>query len=108
MKRVIVVLSAVLIFASAQAKSQEICYKVHVRDLGDLSWACNGQMAGTTGESRRIEALWVKTTGLPRYAKVCFKTHLSNIGWTDALCEDEARYDSNGNLISVVPSLPHR
>lgn len=81
------------------AQTAGVCYKVHVMDLGDSSWICDGEIAGTTGQNRRIEALWIQTKSLPRYAKVCFQTHLANIGWTSTQCEDNVQYDANGNLI---------
>lgn len=35
-------------------------YRAHVADKGWLDWVSNGEMAGTTGEARRVEAIEVK------------------------------------------------
>ena len=88
-----------LIFMSASVYAADIFYAVHVQDLGDSEWVSNGEMAGTTGQGKRIEALWIYTRGLPRYGKVCFKTHLAEDGWTKPVCEDEVKYDDNGKII---------
>lgn len=38
----------------------KISYQVHARKVGWLPWKCDGQMAGSTGQSRRLEALKIK------------------------------------------------
>ena len=58
-------------------KSQkgEVSYQVHVRRQGWLSWKCDGEMAGTTGQNRRIEALRIAPPG-----KTNVKIHMKGIG----------------------------
>ena len=34
-----------------------ITYQVHARKIGWMNWRCDGDMAGTTGQNRRLEAL---------------------------------------------------
>ena len=41
-----------------------ISYQTHVRGIGWLSWKCDGMMAGTTGQNRRIEALHIDAPGI--------------------------------------------
>lgn len=41
-----------------------ISYQTHVRGIGWLSWKCDGMMAGTTGQNRRIEALRIDAPGI--------------------------------------------
>lgn len=41
-----------------------ISYRVHLRDIGWCNWRSDGDMAGTTGQNRRIEAIQIK--GLER------------------------------------------
>ena len=38
-------------------KAYDIYYRVHVQDYGWLGWAKNGEMAGTSGHSFRIEGI---------------------------------------------------
>lgn len=53
----------------------EVSYQVHVRRGGWLSWKCDGEMAGTTGQNRRIEALRMES---PESTRV--KIHMRGIG----------------------------
>ena len=39
------------------AEEYDVYYRVHVQTYGWLDWACNGETAGTTGLSKRIEAI---------------------------------------------------
>jgi len=57
-------------------------YRVHVADLGWLPWVCTGEMSGTTGQSRRVEAIQIDVN--PMINKhVTYKAHLQDIGWTE-------------------------
>lgn len=40
-----------------------ITYQVHARKLGWMNWRCDGDMAGTTGQNRRIEAIRIQPDG---------------------------------------------
>ena len=43
----------------AMAKKYDVYYRAHVQRLGWMGWAKNGQSAGTTGHSYRLEALQI-------------------------------------------------
>lgn len=45
-------------------KLGDVSYQAYVRDIGWLSWKCDGQMSGTTGQNRRIEALRIRADGI--------------------------------------------
>lgn len=59
--------------------SNKIEYKAMVQDVGWQPVKVNGQTAGTTGQKKRLEALWIKYTGK---GKLTFSSHIQNIGWT--------------------------
>ncbi len=40
--------------------NKSIRYRVHVQDIGWMDWVSNGQIAGTTGQSKRIEAIQIE------------------------------------------------
>lgn len=65
---------------SAQGTSVE--YRAHVQDTGWQDWVSNGSIAGSVGESRRLEALEIKCGGLPEGAYVEGQAHIQDIGWT--------------------------
>ncbi|MFI6996403.1 hypothetical protein [Nocardia sp. NPDC050175] len=53
-----------------------ITYRVHVQDYGWLGQSCDGYVAGTTGESRRIEKLEVHAN----IGYLCLKGHIQDQG----------------------------
>ena len=53
-------------------------YRVHIGDYGWQDWKNNGEIAGTTGESKRIEAIQINAP-----FEVQAKAHIQDIGWVD-------------------------
>ena len=43
-----------------QPKNAKINYQTHVQDIGWQAWVSDGQIAGTTGKKKKIEALEIK------------------------------------------------
>ena len=59
-----------------------LSYSSHVQDVGWQGERRNGQVAGTTGLSRRVEAIRVRLTGdLDRDYDVWYRVHAQDIGW---------------------------
>ena len=58
-------------------ESGDVTYQAHVRGLGFLESRCDGHMAGSTGQNRRIEAIKV---GLKSGAYMDIMVHLKGIG----------------------------
>lgn len=57
----------------------KIGYQVHMKDIGWGAVVYDGTQAGTTGQSRRIEALKIN----PFAHNINAKAHIQNIGWKD-------------------------
>ena len=78
-----VMLIAMLLFIpittekSLAASSPTVKYKVHVQNKGWLGYKRDGQMAGTTGKSLRMEALNISSSKV----KVTYRAHVAGIGW---------------------------
>ena len=46
------------------------------------TWKKEGEMAGTSGESKRLEAFCLKLTGdLEKHYDVYYRTHVQHFGW---------------------------
>jgi hypothetical protein len=63
-----------------------ISYRAHVQNIGWQDWVQDGQVAGTTGQSLRMEAIQIQlNTVLPEFSKasVRYRAHVQNIGWQD-------------------------
>mgnify|MGYP004519619859 CR=1 FL=1 len=57
-----------------------IQYKVHIENIGWTDWEKAGQVAGTEGEGKRIEAIILNgLNGLD----LSYRVHMENLGWSD-------------------------
>lgn len=65
-------------YISDNPKGYKIRYQAHVADYGWLDWVDDGETAGTTGQSRRMEAVKID-----HYKDVYAKAHIQDIGWVD-------------------------
>lgn len=53
-------------------------YQAHIESVGWQGWKSNGETAGTTGQSKRLEAIRIDAP-----FEVYAKAHIQNIGWKD-------------------------
>jgi len=74
-----------LVNAPAGAK---IVYRTHVENIGWQNWVSNDEMAGTSGQSLRIEALQIYLENMENYT-VEYKVYIQGIGWTDWYIDGE-------------------
>ena len=59
-----------------------VCYDAYVQNIGWEPWVCDGDVAGTTGQSLRMEALSIIT-----YTDgICAQAQVQNIGWQGWAC----------------------
>ena len=58
----------------------DIKYKAHIQDIGWQDWKKSGEVAGTEGQSKRIEAIILEGyNGLD----LSYRVHMEEIGWSD-------------------------
>ena len=66
----------------APLATPSVQYRTHVQDHGwEDVWKTNGEMSGTSGESRRLEAIEIKLVGSPYEGSIEYSTHIQDIGW---------------------------
>ncbi len=66
-----------------------IAYTTHVQTYGwqqdandSSNWVQNGEMSGTSGEAKRLEAICIKLTGnMEQYYDVYYRVHIQTYGW---------------------------
>lgn len=64
------------------ANNTTLTYCAHVQDYGWMNPVTSNQVAGTTGQSKRVEALKVSLTGeLANQYDVIYRVHVQDIGW---------------------------
>ena len=71
-----------------------VSYGVHVQTTGDQATRYDGTMAGTTGKSKRLEAIWLSLGSLAGSGGISYKTHVQTYGWQD--------WKSNGALAGTT------
>ena len=58
----------------------DIQYKVHLQDIGWTEWKKLGEVAGTVGEARQIEAIILQgNNGI----ELSYRVHMDGLGWGD-------------------------
>ena len=57
-------------------------YSTHVQSYGWLDWVKNGQMSGTEGQAKRLEAIKIKLTAeLTEQYDIYYRVHAQSYGW---------------------------
>ena len=62
-------------------KSIHVKYKSHVQDIGWQSDVADGATSGTSGKSKRVEAMTIKAYNLPAGVNLKVQAHVQDIGW---------------------------
>jgi len=63
-----------------------VTYQTHVQDIGWQDYVVNGATSGTSGQSKRLEAIRIKLNGIS--GGIEYKTHVQDIGWQDWVQDD--------------------
>ena len=62
-------------------KPTQVIYSTHVQNIGWQNAKTNGEIAGTTGQSLRLEGINVNLSNLEFSGGITYQTHVQNIGW---------------------------
>ena len=65
-------------YSSSKPKDYDVKYRAHVQDIGWQDWVGDGETAGTTGKSKRLEAFQIDCD-----EEIEAKAHLQTDGWID-------------------------
>ena len=60
-----------------------VSYQTHVQDYGWQATVTNGQIAGTTGQSKRLESLEIHLLELPLEGSIEYRSHVQTYGWEE-------------------------
>jgi len=58
-----------------------VTYRTHVQTYGWQTWKNDGEMSGTSGESKRLEGIEIKLNDNKYSGGVRYKTHVQTYGW---------------------------
>ncbi len=70
----------------------EITYNTHVQDYGWTNEVSGGNISGTVGEGKRVEALTISAPSVKKLdatSEIVYDTHVQNIGWTSEVHDGE-------------------
>lgn len=70
-------------------------YQAHVQNEGWLTSVKDGETAGTTGKSLRLEALKLQLSGKDTDGSIEYKVHVSDVGWQDWVSNGEEAGTTN-------------
>ncbi len=83
-------------YAAALSRVKSIRYQTHVQDIGWQGWKTSGEVAGTSGQSLRLEGMYIDVEGVDNAIE--YRTHVQNIGWQDWVNEGEMTGTSGRSL----------
>jgi uncharacterized protein YjdB len=66
-----------------------VSYQSHVQNIGWQDYVSDGELAGTTGQGLRLEAIRIKLLNNNLNGGIVYQTHVQNIGWQDNVNDGE-------------------
>ncbi|MEH7275471.1 SH3 domain-containing protein, partial [Neobacillus vireti] len=58
-----------------------VVYTTHVQDYGWLANVSDGEMSGTQGQAKRMEAIKISLKNTPYIGGISYRTHVQDYGW---------------------------
>ncbi len=75
-------------------------YTTHVQNVGWQEYVKNGQMAGTSGQSLRLEGIKIRVKS--RYSgDIEYSTHIQNIGWQIPYAKNDSLSGTSGQSLRL-------
>ena len=59
----------------------QVKYTSHVQDEGWQDYKENGEISGTTGKNRKVEAIKIQLKNNPEGTGIRYRTYIANSGW---------------------------
>lgn len=73
------IVAALGLTKGAVNSNPSVAYQTHVQTIGWQGWKKDGEMSGTSGQSKRLEGINIKLENLN--GNVEYQTHVQSIGW---------------------------
>lgn len=80
---------AFLADSSAMPHFEQVSYSVHLESTSWSNYVTYGVIAGTTGQSRRMEAIKIKLVDAPPNVHVVYRAHVAGHGWLGWMRDDQ-------------------
>ena len=72
--------------APLDPNAQAVLYKTHIQDIGWQPYYSNGESAGTSGHSKRMESIQIKLQNID--GGIEYSSHVQDIGWMNYVAND--------------------
>lgn len=82
----VIILAICALLVSKADEAAGVTYRAHVAYNGWLPWQSDGGTAGTTGESRRLEAVKIKLTGGMK-GSIKYQAYVRGDGWQSTVAD---------------------
>lgn len=67
----------------------KLSYSTHVEDKGWTDYVASGEISGTEGQVKRLEAIKIKLNLGSYQGNIEYSTHIENVGWTKEVNNDQ-------------------
>ena len=67
--------------SSYVAKAPSVEYQTHIEKIGWQGLKINGEMSGTSGQAKRLEAIKINLSKPPYEGGITYRTHVQKYGW---------------------------
>ena len=74
------------LMADYNSPAPSVNYQTHIQNVGWQDYVSNGALSGTSGQSKRLEAIRIKLEGVS--GGIEYRTHVQDIGWQDWVAND--------------------
>ena len=82
---------------ATEAQDASVAYRSHVQNQGwEQQWYHDGDQSGTTGQSKRVEAIEMKLESAPFDGSIEYRSHVEGIGWEQSWAADGATSGTTG------------
>lgn len=79
------------------AGNPSVNYSTLVEGIGWLEPVSDGEMSGTEGQGKQVEAIKVSLEHAPYSGEISYKTHVQDTGWLTGVSEGEISGKTSGN-----------
>ncbi|MEE8885765.1 MAG: InlB B-repeat-containing protein [Eubacteriales bacterium] len=82
--------------AAYHKNTASVTYRSHVQTYGNLNWVSDGALSGTKGESKRMEAVYIKLASQPYTGDIEYQSYIQTYGWEDSWVKNGSKSGTSG------------
>ena len=81
--------------------TNDVLYSTHVENVGWQGYVKNGDVAGTSGQSLRLEGIKIKLQNKGYTGSIEYRTHIQNDGWESSWKSDDNLSGTSGQSLRL-------